>query len=447
MKFKSTYLKELINILLLIIIVNVVVTYINFKSFFTYNNNRVESIVKTNGPDLNLICNIVNCEYISKNKILYSPVNDVLKETSMNINNLSIIERYIYNRYTIQDTNIHIVPKLDNFYIFSIREDIVIALLILLGYHFYYFKSKFLEEKNKDLEMFINKSKLEGRLQNITAESAYHEMTVPVEVIKTSIMQLKETTPSVKSMANISKNSNCYTCKFRLLTQEYTDYFPLLDSNIERLESVLEQMSTNKKTKYNVNSKDLYDIILTTIKSLKLSHFSFTFDYEIKNQELLKSVKASKLDNGTLLNILNNQIKNSLEAGATTIVVDSRYDTNSKILSLILTDNGSGIKNVEDGDYDKIFQLGYSTKEEVQENMKAIDEVNNYGSFKTKIMKFFNKDKNKKDEVLNSYRGFGLYITREILRDAGGDIYVYTTSNKGTVFIIDLLVNSVKESK
>ena len=453
MKSNNTYIKGLLGVIFLIVVINIVISYVNFNTFFKYGNDRLESIIKTNGVDLNLLCTVSNCEYISYKNKVYHNENNILKrinDKSLESLNLSFIDTYISDYYTIHNRKIHIVPKLKNFYVFMFTENFLIAILMIIGYTIYYIKNKYLEDYSSTLKEYINKSKLEGRLQNIAAESAYHEMTVPVEVIKTSLEKLKKTVPKIDNV-KIDPKSKCYTCSFRLLTVNYTDFFPLLDSNIERLESVLEQMSTNKKTKYDVKTKDIYDIIITTIKSLKMSYMSFNFDYKINNEELLKHVRARNIDNGTLLNILNNQLKNSLEAGASTIVVDGRYSDDNNILSLIITDNGSGIDNVEDGNYDKIFKLGYSTKDSVKENMEAIDEVekmkNRFKGFKDSFKNLFKRDDELDSEKLNSYRGFGLFITREILRKAGGDIYVHTTSKKGTVFVIDIVVDEIKETE
>ena len=448
MKTKNSYIRGFFEVLLLILVIDIVVSYINFNTFLEYNQDRLESIIKTDGADLNLICGVSNCSYLSYNDKLYKNNNNILKRVPNSLLNLSYVERYVYNEYPVKNKTIHIIPKLKSLCIFIVIENILIAMLMLIGYTIYYLKHKLLKDYSRDLKEYVNKSKLEGRLQNIAAESAYHEMTVPVEVIKTSLERIKETVPKIGD-TEVNPKTPCYTCKFRLLSVNYVDFFPLLDSNIERLESVLSQMSASKKTKYDIKTKDIYDIITTTIKSLKLSYMSFNFDYKINNEELLKKVKARNVDNGSLLNILNNQLKNSLEAGASTIVIDGKYNKDTNILSLILTDNGSGLDNMEDGDYDKIFKLGYSTKDSVKENMEAINEVNNMANglhtFKNKILSLFKDKDDVNVDKANSYRGFGLFITREILRNAGGDIYVYTTSTKGTVFVVNLLVDYIKE--
>ena len=325
---------------------------------------------------------------------------------------------------------------------FLLIENIVITLLVLLGYTISYIKNYILIKNNIFLETYLHKSKLEGRLTNIASESAYHEMTVPLEVIRVSIEKLHNAVPPIEVQHIPSKDSPCYSCSFRTSYYEYTNYYKIINDNIERLESVMRQMSLNKHTKYDVKNKDIYDLIETTIVSLKMAHMSFRFDYEIRNKELLKKVIATKIDNGTLLNILNNQLKNALEAGANNIVLDGKLNKDKTKLLLIITDNGSGIKNVEDGNYDKIFQLGYSTKASVKDNMEAIDSLgatnNWFEKMYYKLSKAIRNNMEGKEKEYKSYRGFGLFITRQILREAGGDIYVYDTSTKGTVFVIEL---------
>ena len=444
---KQNYIRGLMSALTLIMLLNIVITYVNFNTFYKYNVERLHSITKTDGTDLTLICTISDCRYISKDGVgIYKNVNGnfILKKVS-NLPKLNFLEKYVYNKYYLKKEHIHILPNMGAMLSFLLLENIIITILILLGYTVAYIKNYILVKNNLFLESYVQKSKLEGRLTNIASESAYHEMTVPLEVIRVSIDKLHSTVLKIDISHAPKKDTPCYSCNFRRSYFEYSKYYKIINDNIARLDSVMQQMSLNKHTKYDVTNKDIYDLIETTVVSLKMAHMSFRFNYAIKNDELLKRTVATKIDNGTLLNILNNQLKNALEAGANNIIVDGKLNDDRTKLLLIITDNGSGIKNVEDGDYDKIFKLGYSTKDKVKDNMEVIDSLDTKKTIYFRIKEYINNNlfanSTEKEKEYTSYRGFGLYITRQMLREAGGDIYVYDTSTKGTVFVIELEVN------
>ena len=103
------------------------------------------------------------------------------------------------------------------------------------------------------------------------------------------------------------------------------------------------------------------------------------------------------------LNLMFNAIQAMPNGGA--LAVKTSYDAALNLIKIAIADTGKGIQQTS---LDQIFQPFFTTKRK--------------GS------------------------GLGLAITRRLVEDHGGDIYVESTPNKGTVFILSLQVlQDIKE--
>ena len=151
----------------------------------------------------------------------------------------------------------------------------------------------------------------------------------------------------------------------------------------------------------------------------------------------------TKLNNADVLNLVTNHFKNSLEAMADRIETSVKFDEKHKLLYLYIVDNGTGVKGlngqlISPNKYDCVFDPYWSTKNEKGEFIFGqIEESKSW--IKRKLSKIRADIK----IWLNpgSYgkiRGIGLYLNRQFLLDAGGDIKLIETSEKGTVFVLKL---------
>jgi K+-sensing histidine kinase KdpD len=120
-----------------------------------------------------------------------------------------------------------------------------------------------------------------------------------------------------------------------------------------------------------------------------------------------------------------------------------KFDEKHKLLYLYIVDNGTGVKGlngqlIPPNKYDCVFDPYWSTKNEKGEFIFGqIEESRSW--IKRKISHF------RADLKIwlnpGSYgkiRGIGLYLNRQFLLDAGGDIKLIETSEKGTVFVLKL---------
>jgi len=241
----------------------------------------------------------------------------------------------------------------------------------------------------------------------VIAATAHHEMLTPIAVIRATLSKLEEM--CVNKICNNSKD----------------DTFRLLWSTVDRLESVLTQMSADRNIT-NSAGASILETVESTIQSLQVICTEFNFKYKIIDTEVISNIHSNKLAPGTVSNIFNNLVKNSLEAGADRIrIVPSMRDN---FLDILVIDNGVGISTKTDPNINRVFDLGYSSKD------RSISII----------------DANKDLSNDRSYRGDGLHLVKIILKNVGGCIKLVSTSYKGTVFMVTLpvqpLTNIVEKS-
>ena len=235
---------------------------------------------------------------------------------------------------------------------------------------------------------------------------------------------------------------NCNNC----LHQQHFD-FGLIYSSIEQIDTVLQRMSNFKNLKYSNGNKTLMDIINYSANSMsiyKASNFKIKIDQSFKNFKLKHGV--NDLKNGDLLNIISNHCRNSLEASASKIRIQCKFDNDAEKLHIFIIDNGTGLRDpntglaLEPSKYNDIFRDYYTSKNDLGESI--INDSD--GWFNDKLLKIktlFNfKTKNARNK---NARGVGLYLNKELLRENHGDLKLRETSSSGTVFEIIIPVEKV----
>jgi len=174
--------------------------------------------------------------------------------------------------------------------------------------------------------------------------------------------------------------------------------FELINDSIKQISEVLRRMRSYKHIAKS-NSHSLYSIMETACNALLVTN-SNKFEYEISKE--LKEYKANGqyIPNSDLIGIITNMVKNSLEANATKIKFT--FGKKNGVCTFYIGDNGNGIpENIKPNIYKKDFS---------------------------------SKTKN---------RGNGLYISSVLLDDAGGDIKLIDSSEKGTIFEINCPVKKI----
>jgi signal transduction histidine kinase len=122
-----------------------------------------------------------------------------------------------------------------------------------------------------------------------------------------------------------------------------------------------------------------------------------------------KQVVSVLADSSALEQIIYNLITNSAEAGASEVVFEFNAveKDSKKFWQIRVADNGKGVDNAERTD---IFKPFFSTKT------------------------------NEKHYSENSGTGLGLYLTRSLLVNMHGGIYLGESTSRGTVFILELMM-------
>ncbi len=295
--------------------------------------------------------------------------------------------------------------------------------LLIMVFIYYYFNTYTRDEKEK----LVNRMRLSGTLQEknmkILTENIHHELNTPIAVISG---YLKDYEHQLSIDDKLCKNA---CAQKPLISLD----FETLYSSIEQVNTVLQRMNGFKQITYSNGNKSLFDIINYSANSMKIYKQS-NFNYDI-DQNFKKYTLSGDLSNGDFLNILSNFLRNSLEAKATQIKVQCKFNSKTNHIYIYIIDNGEGIFDKNTGsalqkeNYKKIFEPYYSTKDSLGNTHIKID------SAFTKFIKAIKHIINKEDEeIQDSIRGVGLYLNKELLNKRGADLILEETSSRGTVF-------------
>ena len=368
------------------------------------NEAWVGYLSKYANDDLDLICHHEDCVYVTENESYYAPIDGELKPVSeKSIHELPLYHYLEFMGENIPGTNAVV-------YSYAWERTIPILIYVALGLMtiFIIMLSRRLHNVIDQYEadtvnILQNSAALENNLKIIVAATAHHEMLTPIEVIKTTIRDIR------------------HSCGFCALSGSQK-LFDRLNTSIGRLESVLAQMASDRK-QYKREKSPILDIIETTLDSLQVIHTEFNFNFSINNKELLSRYTNYKLDSGTICNMVTNLFKNSLEAGANLITVCG-YNENGA-LSLVIMDNGHGIPQDYYERNADIFELGKSSK---QIDIGLIEA-------------------NQKIKSTGDVRGNGLFLVKAILDSVGGSITLLKTSTVGTAFKLTFPVSKIDRSE
>jgi len=434
-----------------IFIINILLNGILFGSFykiaeiFTTNHlTIINNIIKHEGSiSIENMCYITNCLSITiDNKRVNS---DVLINTS----DLSYTDFQVnyteYYKFKIPSLGIEIMSDISDIWSFFIHRLIYISIIVniffVIGFIIFHY-SRF---KNSLLNVLNTSEVIRDKNMKILTENIHHELNTPVAIIHGNVKHLEEEYYKLYDL--LEQLENEYTLNIDL---EHLKSIPVefnhIFANIDQITTVLKRMSNFKELKYSNGNKTLQDIFEYGSNAMlvyKKSNFKVQLD-----PDLVKYGLAGPLTNGDLLNIINNHFRNSIEAKANLIIIQTKFIPETKktgMLKIFIIDNGSGLRDRNTGlllsksKYQDIFLPYYSSKNENGES-----KINNYTGFKKfmvqlinilKIIDFFEYEYQGKE-----IRGVGLYLNQQLLKSNGGDLKLRETSEKGTVFEIQVPV-------
>jgi len=370
-----------------------------------YNRHSAWNDYVTNTQDVNLqdICETTGCVYLTVSNAIY-----VIDNVSGDLRVLEhgapspysgILSELLHARF-IPDKEI-VVFYIDWLQILTVVSLLTTLFTIVIINLLSNIRTKAKDDSNKSTILATKlKYSLESDMRMVIAATAHHEMLTPIAVIRATLSKLEGL-----CVAKIGHGGKDGT-------------FRLLWSTVDRLESVLTQMSADRNIT-NSTGASILETVESTIQSLQVICTEFNFKYKIIDAEVISNIHSNKLAPGTVSNIFNNLVKNSLEAGADRIrIVPSMRDN---FLDILVIDNGVGISTRTDPNINRVFDLGYSSKD------RSISII----------------DANKDLSNNKSYRGDGLHLVKIILKNVGGCIKLVSTSYKGTVFMVTLPIKQL----
>lgn len=440
--YKHNNFKTITNfftyLLLDLIVINAVLLN-NFYNINVIHRNEIKTVVEKtikefDEIDLQHLCVVSACKEIGfinveafkpsprnneniLQSIPYNSPNFIFKSQNLTItNNLNTYIKFKNNLYIILDND----TSISQLSVGYIDTNILFIILYILMFLIFEFKNR----RKKVLELMDTSNTLREKNMQILTENIHHELNTPVAIIQGNIKKLEI------EMNSSNNNKNCpddtYTRSF------YFD-FGQIYSSIEQIDTVLSRMSNFKNLKYSNGNKNLLDIIGYSSNSMSI-YKKANFEIEV-DPELRKYRLAGPLKNGDLLNIVSNHFRNSLEAGASRIVTQAKYDASTKTMHLYIIDNGVGLRDKETGlpldksKYNDIFKPYYTSKDN-----KGTSKVHEpQGFLKDSILKILSTFKNPTDV---NVRGVGLYLNKQLLTEKNGDLILRETSSNGTVFEI-----------
>lgn len=408
----TLYLVRIISITLGITLTSVIILfYFSIDDEIQKTTKYVTANVDEFGINFQYICDISGCialtfgndKYLNFvvdddtgiiKRVLTYPRLDLKQHRYIAFNKISIP---IVLKYNKQNFNIVLVKDITDKIIFyiSIFLSVASGMVVLFVTVIMYIHRE--EKKFYTITGNYEKSMSDNIITNYISENIHHELMTPMKTIRTKVRVLE----------------NAYSQAMEIFSQqpEYYDefvknknVFNYLNLSIDQIYSVLENMKRTKFLKHDHSeTMVLYDIITHTSNLLQVvtpTDFTFFVDDELLDYRL-----SSGVSHGTLINILLNHLKNSIEAMADEIYLSFiSYEKGFLVLRLI--DDGNGIPlDVKD----KIFNNDFTTK---------------------------NSD--------TAARGNGLSLNRQILRRNGGDIILHKTSTMGTEF--DIILPAIKNN-
>lgn len=452
--------------------------YTSTSTMYHDKLNIMDNIVNSEGFDLMHICNAINCQevyfqteetYNNKPKyVKYANINGVLE-----LENNNILDKDLPKLITsILTTDLKLYVDKDKYifilgtkYIkeYSLRLYIITSIIIIILLLPLYIILCIIKERDNKLNKVSYKNELETTLQRNLTEVIHHEMAIPLALIRTLTDNLfidmfrcplyKEKSCVLHTNLfcnNEEELKKCMLCAnafnytrtdiLGVRKIEFLDMYNKIILNIDRLNSILKLLAGAKHIKNSNGNNSLYKIIdnvVSSVNSFKLEKIKAFYE---DNKKLLdKYALGHGLQNGELMNIVQVLVNNAIEALATEIHIYSELGPDAT-MNIYFKDNGMGIRDSKNKivTNNKIFEMGYTSKAD-EEDYKTD------GIFLVKICKYILKKLNVTLVKRKNTRGIGLYISRNVLREAGGDITLVETSAEGTTFCINIPIKNVHD--
>lgn len=436
---------HIFSYMLIFVVLEVILIRSMFMDSYIDNRIKLDNIVKTEGVDLNLMCNIVGCEAVIYNKTKYINKSNILEKTSIKLNTEVKLNSNLNSDFKsiIKSNGAIFIVNNSKFYNLTISLLIYSSSIFFIFISIIYLSKLLSEYRTSVLEKGGLKIELESRLQRDITESLHHEIGNPLAILDALLEDLFRhlypcniTDDGVCDFKNeFIKKKVCGSCsksqvRNREIDKVAIDHYYKMKFSLDRLHSIQNLVAGSKHIKYSNGTVSIFEIIdniVSTNNSFKVNKVKVKYNKE--DIDLFKNYACGYgLANGELLMVLHAMVTNTIEAKSSELTFSIERDVKvTDKMSIIIEDNGRGIRNalgeiIRDTD---IFNYGYSTKDPNGENIK----ITNW--FKKLLFKL-----GLLDSV--SARGVGLSVNKRILENSGGDIELLSTSTQGTKFRVTI---------
>lgn len=414
----------------------------------SYTEKSIIFLYNTYDKNIPLICDTIRCDSITiidyKNDIVNTYTNNQMVETI----NLSTYnqQKMLQDKNSLNFTSDDLEFKIKSRDIFLQRtiEEVKWKIFVtcILVYGFIHLIISFFIRRFRNKETSFAKYEIETNMHRELTESLHHELQGPLTIVTSLLKEIyaikypcNKTIDFVCDFRNENlSTTECNGCETRncLNRQRHEpkdiQYYYSMLLNLDRIKSVLAIMANTKHIKYTngtVSINQLLNNVLNSRKFLNLNQFQYEIykrgDDNKTNADLDIYAVGGGLNNGLVLNVINNLVSNSLEAKASTITIE--YKLRSNMLDLFIKDDGVGINTKDKAN---IFKYGYSSKDK-RHNSSLRQMLHTIYSFLLGT-----------DVRELSSRGSGLAICKNILQKGDGDIKLVSTSSKGTEFMVTI---------
>jgi len=407
--------------------------YYYIKEYERFANKVVAIADRTFPDDIEGVCKVVNCiSYTKDGKFVRVAANDTAIE--------KIANRFFSARIELEDGSeivVSIKRQVELFTILSIALYAVALIMIMLFFADFVVYTGI----RKLVTGASATASLHNKNMSMLAEQLHHELNTPLNVIKELCDEMMQLTTCARE-----KGQPPSACMVALNRDKLNKMKRMIDDNLSQALVVIRRMADAKQIRYSNGDKSIYDISKAAFDAMhvfKTSAFSYVLDPALKKYKI---DHTTGLQNHEFMNILFNHIKNSIDADADTIDLSLnsvRDEINSKVAILgakLVNKIPSSLPEVLKVplvfSIDKIFGISRHRPIKFAYITLADNGVGVPQDVVPRIFELHYSTKSKNGEI----RGAGLYLNREILRSAGGDLFLYKTSPKGTVFVLKVPV-------
>jgi signal transduction histidine kinase len=267
----------------------------------------------------------------------------------------------------------------------------------------FYFLYLIRKIRKKDLLLFIQeKSNISRIVTLMMSENLHHQMKTPLASISSEILFIQE-------LLDLKNNPHsCSKCPVVVDSSLALKSVESALNNLKMLHDVVEAVKLSNSVKYSDKNKTIGEILVDAINIIKSSEARLHL-FNVEITEELNKYALVNMTNENFLDVIISHLKNSIEAGASRILITSSNELLNGIIKIYIIDNGSGIDKKK---IPFIYDLDFSIE---KSEMKKIS-------------------------------GTKLFLAREIVRQFPGcDDRLKNTSSRGTTFEITVPARLIEE--